>query len=74
MPREPLRRRGRWYRTPLIGRKLFGFVREAGLRDVKVQVLSGDDTRGYLAPVVFNMASYAGASGRALQGAGPATG
>ncbi|MGH7898734.1 MAG: methyltransferase domain-containing protein [Candidatus Binatia bacterium] len=52
------------YRTPLIGRKLFGLFRETELRDVNVRVLTGADTRGHLAPIVFNMASYARASGR----------
>jgi ubiquinone/menaquinone biosynthesis C-methylase UbiE len=52
------------YRTPLIGRKLFGFMREAGFGEVRVRVLAGADTRGYAAPVLFNMASYARESGR----------
>jgi len=52
------------YRTPLIGRKLYGALRRAGFADVRVQVLASADTRGHFAPVVFNMASYARASGR----------
>jgi ubiquinone/menaquinone biosynthesis C-methylase UbiE len=52
------------YRTPLIGRKLYGVFREAGFADVRVQVLTPADTSGFLAPIVFNMAAYARASGR----------
>ena len=52
------------YRTPLIGRKLYGLMRVAGYREARVQVLAGADTRGHFAAVVFNMASYARASGR----------
>lgn len=47
------------YRTPLIGRQLYGAMRRAGLRDVKVRVLTSADTRGFLAFVVTNMVSYA---------------
>jgi ubiquinone/menaquinone biosynthesis C-methylase UbiE len=52
------------YRTPLIGRKLHGFMRAAGFGEVRVQVLAAADTRGVFAPVLFNMAGYARASGR----------
>ncbi len=52
------------YRTPLVGRRLYGLFRTAGFRDVRVQVLAGADTRGHMAPVVLNMAHYARASGR----------
>jgi ubiquinone/menaquinone biosynthesis C-methylase UbiE len=52
------------YRTPLIGRRLYGAMRSAGFREVKVQVLAAADTRGFLAPVVLHMAHYARASGR----------
>jgi SAM-dependent methyltransferase len=52
------------YRTPLVGRRLYGLFRGAGFRDVRVQVLAGADTRGHVAPVVLHMASYARASGR----------
>jgi len=52
------------YRTPHVGRRLYGLFRAAGFRDVRVQVLAGADTRGHMAPVVLNMASYARASGR----------
>ncbi len=52
------------YRTPLIGRKLYGFMRAAGFREVKVKILATADTQGFLAPVVLNMATYARESGR----------
>ena len=52
------------YRTPLIGRSLFGAMRGAGFSKVSVQILASADTRGRLAPIVHNMASYARASGR----------
>jgi len=52
------------YRTPLIGRKLFGFMREAGFHEVRVKVLAGADTSGRAAAVLFHMARYARESGR----------
>ncbi len=52
------------YRTPLIGRKLYGLMKSAGFREVRVRVLAGPDTRGHFAPILFNMASYARQSGR----------
>lgn len=52
------------YRTPHIGRKLYGAMRAAGLRDVKVKMLANADTKGFTAPIVFNMLGYARASGR----------
>ena len=52
------------YKTPHIGRKLYGAMRAAGLRDVKVKILATADTKGFTAPIVFNMLSYARASGR----------
>jgi ubiquinone/menaquinone biosynthesis C-methylase UbiE len=52
------------YRTPLIGRKLHGAMKGSGFVDVKVQILASADTRGHFSPIVFNMASYARASGR----------
>src|SRR5262249_56753271 len=54
------------YRTPHIGRKLYGALRAAGFRDVKLKVLATADTKGFTAPIVFNMLSYARASGRLL--------
>jgi len=52
------------YRTPHIGRKLYGAMRAAGFKDVKVQILAGADTKGRMAPIVFNMLGYARESGR----------
>lgn len=51
------------YKTPLIGRKLFGAMRAAGFRDVRVQILASADTRGHFAPILHNLASYARAAG-----------
>jgi hypothetical protein len=52
------------YKTPHIGRKLWGAMRAAGFNDVKVKILASADTKGVMAPIVFNMMSYARASGR----------
>jgi len=52
------------YRTPLIGRRLFGCMKGAGFRDVRLQVLATSDTQGFFAPIVWNMANYARESGR----------
>lgn len=51
------------YRTPLIGRKLYGLMRDAGFSEVHVRVNTGADTRGHFSPILFNMASYARSSG-----------
>ena len=52
------------FRTPLIGRRLYGLFRTAGFSDIKVQVLASPDTTGALRPVLTNMASYARLSGQ----------
>jgi ubiquinone/menaquinone biosynthesis C-methylase UbiE len=52
------------YKTPHIGRTLWGAMRAAGFRDVKVKIMASADTKGYLAPIVHNMIAYARASGR----------
>ncbi|MCP5071032.1 MAG: methyltransferase domain-containing protein [bacterium] len=52
------------YKTPLIGRKLFGCMRSAGFDDVKVKVLVGPDTKGRAAAIPLNMAKYARESGQ----------
>ncbi|NRA01729.1 MAG: methyltransferase domain-containing protein [Myxococcales bacterium] len=52
------------YRTPLIGRRLYGLFRAAGFCEVTVRVLAGADTHGRMLPILSNMASYARASGR----------
>jgi len=51
------------FRTPLIGRNLYGMFRRAGFRDIQVSVLASADTSGALRPVLTNMASYAELSG-----------
>jgi ubiquinone/menaquinone biosynthesis C-methylase UbiE len=52
------------YKTPLVGRMLYNAMRNAGFRDVRVQILASADTRGHFSPIVRNMASYARESGR----------
>ncbi len=52
------------FRTPLIGRKLYGIFRKAGFARIRVQVLTSADTVGGLRPVLQNMASYARVSGQ----------
>ena len=53
------------FRTPRIGRSLYGLFRAARLQDVSVQVLTSADTLGRMRPVISNLATYARASGRA---------
>ncbi|HTO08997.1 MAG TPA: methyltransferase domain-containing protein [Myxococcota bacterium] len=52
------------YRTPHIGRKLYGAMRAAGFSDVKLKIVATADTKGFTAAIVFNMLSYARESGR----------
>lgn len=52
------------YRTPEIGRKLYGLFRSAGFHEVRVKVLAMADTRGLLATALRNMAGYARSGGR----------
>lgn len=52
------------YRTPLIGRQLYGAMRAAGFDEVRVKVLASADTKGHAAPILLNMARYARHSGR----------
>ena len=52
------------FRTPLIGRSLYGLFRAAGFEDVHVQVLATADTSGALRSVLLNMAMYARVSGK----------
>jgi ubiquinone/menaquinone biosynthesis C-methylase UbiE len=52
------------FRTPLIGRKLYGIFRKVGFKNIRVQVLTTADTVGGLRPVLHNMASYARVSDR----------
>lgn len=52
------------FRTPLIGRNLYGMFRRAGFRNVEVQILASADTTGALRSVFNNMAGYARRSGQ----------
>jgi SAM-dependent methyltransferase len=52
------------FRTPLIGRKLYGMFRLAGFGDVRAEVMASADTVGGLRAVLTNMASYARTSGQ----------
>ncbi len=52
------------YKTPLVGRMLYGLMREAGFQEVRVKMVAGPDTKGRAAPILFNMAKYARHSGR----------
>lgn len=52
------------FRTPRIGRSLYGLFRRAGFANLRVQVLANADTLGLLRPVLANMTSYARASRR----------
>ena len=52
------------FRTPLIGRRLYGMFRHAGFTDIRVQVLASTDTTGALVSVLRNMATYARTSGQ----------
>lgn len=51
------------FRTPLIGRRLYGLFRNAGFDDVQVRVMATPDTQGGMKSVLTNMASYARQSG-----------
>jgi hypothetical protein len=42
-------------------------MRSAGFSDVKVKILASADTKGLMAPIVFNMLGYARDSGRLSQ-------
>jgi ubiquinone/menaquinone biosynthesis C-methylase UbiE len=52
------------FRTPLIGRSLYGFFRQAGFQDIRVQVIANADTAGGMRPVLHNMVTYARISGQ----------
>ncbi len=55
-------------REPKIGRRLYGLFREAGLADVKVEVMAGADTLGRSTPMLrASMARYARDSGRVTE-------
>lgn len=52
------------YRTPEIGRRLYGLMRAAGFRDVTVSIFAGADITGRRAAVIRNMVDYAREFGR----------
>ena len=52
------------YRTPEIGRRLYGLMGAAGFRELKVSIFAGADVTGRRAAVVRNMADYAREFGR----------
>ncbi len=52
------------FKTPLIGRKLYGLFQQAGFKNIKVQVLVNADIEGGLISVLRNMATYARTSGK----------
>ena len=51
------------FRTPHIGRRLYGLFRQAGFGSVQVRVLATPDVNGGMRSVLTNMASYARQSG-----------
>ena len=52
------------FRTPEIGRRLYGLALAAGYSNVAVQVLAGPDVTGRMFNFMVNMAGYARAGGR----------
>ncbi len=52
------------YRTPHIGRRLYGEMKKAGFSEVSVKVLTSADIRGHMLFVLQNMASYATIGGQ----------
>jgi hypothetical protein len=51
------------WRTPEMGRKLYGIARRAGFSQVVIQVLTKPDTEGRLLDMIRTVASYARKSG-----------
>jgi SAM-dependent methyltransferase len=51
------------FRTPEIGRRLYGLARGAGFSQVALQVLTKPDTDGRLLDMIWTMADYARKSG-----------
>ena len=47
------------FRTPMIGRKLYGHARKAGFERVSVSTISNIDITGRLLPMIRNLCSYA---------------
>jgi ubiquinone/menaquinone biosynthesis C-methylase UbiE len=52
------------FRSPLIGRQMYGLARQAGFSDVAVQVISRPDIEGRYLTMVKNLANYARHSGK----------
>ncbi len=52
------------FRTPAIGRKLYGLALAAGFTDVEVEVIAAPDTSGRMFIFLQNMAGYAREGGR----------
>ena len=48
---------------PEIGRELYGIARQAGFREVAIQVLTNPDTTGRLTPMIDTVTDYARSSG-----------
>ena len=44
------------YKTPLVGRELYGLMRNAGYQNVRVKMVACPDTKGRAAPILLNMA------------------
>ena len=51
------------FRTPTIGRRLYGYARASGFADTTVSVVCLSDTTGRLLPMVRNLCMYARQSG-----------
>ncbi len=47
------------FRTPTIGRKLYGYARAAGFKDIAVSTIGKMDTTGRYLPMIRNLCSYA---------------
>ncbi len=47
------------FRTPAIGRKMYGIAMQAGFTDVAVEVIAAPDTSGRMLNFIKNMAGYA---------------
>jgi hypothetical protein len=56
------------WRTPDIGRRLYGIVRGAGFSRIKLEVLTRPDMEGRLLGMIRTVAGYARESGRLEQG------
>lgn len=56
-------------RTPDIGRKLTGFLAQAGFLDIDIQVFTRPDREGRLLPMVRNITEYGRQGGQIDSGA-----